>query len=69
MRVTGIDTNVLLSFRLKREPGYKKAANLFEKCLEGKGKIYTPLPVLLETEWVLRYYYKEPKEKIVQFFE
>lgn len=66
---TGIDTNVLLIFRLKRNPGFKIVQTLFEKCLEGKSKIYFPLPALLETEWVLRSFYKEPKEKTIQFFE
>lgn len=66
---TGIDTNVLLTFLLKREPGFKVVKKLFEACLEGKTKIYLPLPALLETEWVLRSFYKQPKEKIVQFFE
>jgi predicted nucleic-acid-binding protein len=67
MTTIGIDTNTLLTLRLKREPDFTKVKTLFEKCIEGKIKIYVPLPVILENEWVLRSFYKQPKEKIIQF--
>lgn len=69
MKPIGIDTNALITFRLKREPEFKQVKNLIEKCLLGKIKVYIPLPVLLEIEWVLRSFYNEPKEKIIKFFE
>jgi len=69
VKTIGIDTNVLLTLRLHREPYFRKAKETFEKCLEGKIKIYLPLPALLEIEWVLRSFYKQPKEKITQFID
>lgn len=69
MKTIAIDTNVILTFRLKREPGFKKTEKLFKDCLDGKLKILLTNTTLLETEWVLRSVYKEPKAKIVKFFE
>lgn len=69
MTIIGIDTNVLITYRLKRNPGFDIAFSLFEDCLEGKSQAYLPLPALLETEWVLRSFYKQPKEEVIQFFE
>lgn len=69
MKTIGIDTNVLLTLRLRREPYFKKAKELLEACLDGKIKIYLPLPALLEIEWVLRSYYKQPKEGVIQFLD
>ena len=69
MRTIGIDTNVLLTYRLKREPYFTKALSTFERCLEGKIKVYLPEVVILETEWVLRSFYKQTKEQIIAFFE
>lgn len=69
MKTVGIDTNVLLTLRLHREPYFKKAKDLLERCLDGKIKIYLPFPALLEIEWVLRSFYKQPKEKVTQFFD
>lgn len=69
MRTIGIDTNVLLTYRLKRQPYFTKALTAFENCLEGKIKIYLPEIVILETEWVLRSFYKQSKEQITSFFE
>lgn len=69
MRTIGLDTNAILCYRLERDPGYQKVRQLFEQCLAGKLRIYIPLPVLLEIEWVLRSYYEQPKEKVVSFFE
>lgn len=69
MKTIGIDTNVLLTFRLERKPHFPKVKRLFERCLQGKVNIYVPTPVILEMEWVLRSFYKEPKERIILFFE
>ena len=69
MRTIGIDTNVLLTYRLKRQPYFTKALSVFKNCLEGKTKIYLPEVVILETEWVLRSFYKQSKEQITSFFE
>lgn len=69
MRTIGINTNVLLTYRLKRQPYFAKALSIFEECLEGKIKIYLPEVVIFETEWVLRSFYKQIKEQIIAFFE
>ena len=67
MKTIGLDTSTLLDFRLKRKVRLAEIKNLLQKCLDGKVKIYVPLPVLLETEWVLRSFYKHDKSKIVYF--
>ena len=57
--------NVLVRFLTADDPAqFRRARKIIEA-----GAVFVPKTVLLETEWVLRYYYKEPKEKIVQFFE
>lgn len=69
MRTVGLDTNALLAFRLQREPLSNEVKKLFQHSLENKTKIYLPIPVILEVEWVLRSYYKQGKEVILPFFE
>lgn len=69
MRTIGIDANVLLTYRLRRQPYFTKALSTFERCLEGKVRIYLPEVVIFETEWVLRSFYKQTKEQIIAFFE
>lgn len=69
MKTIAIDTNVLLDFQRGRIPGFNKVRQLFEDCLDGKVQIFIPQIVFAELEWVLRSYYKEPKEKIIEFFE
>ncbi len=69
MKTTAIDTNVLLDFALKRKPRYKSVSDLFQDCTNLKVRIYISLAIFLEAEWVLRSYYKQPKEIITSFFE
>ena len=69
MKTIGIDTNVLLTLRLQREPQFKQVKKLFELCLDGKQKIFLPVVVLLEVEWVMRSVYKQSKEQVIEFFE
>lgn len=69
MKTIGFDTNVLITLKLQRQPNYRIAKSTLQNCVEGKIKIFIPIPAFLETEWVLRSYYKEPKEKIVEYFE
>lgn len=42
---------------------------LFNDCINGKIQIFIPQIVFPEIEWVLRSFYKQPKEGIVNFFE
>lgn len=69
MKIIGIDTNVLLSVRLQRGSQSKKAQSLFEDCLKSKLQIFIPDIIIVETEWVMRSYYKESKGKIIEFLE
>lgn len=69
MKTVGFDTNVLVTLKIGRQPGFSKAKTCLEDCIKGEIKIFIPLPAFLETEWVLRSFYKQPKEKIVEFFE
>jgi len=69
VKTLGTDTNVLITLKLHRQPGFNKARSCLENCLDGKIKLFIPSPAFLETEWVLRSYYEYPKEKIVEYFE
>ncbi len=69
MKILGIDTNVLITLKLHRQPGFNKAKSYLQNCLDGKIKIFIPLPAFLETEWVLRSYYEYPKGGITEYFE
>jgi len=69
VKTIGVDTNVLITLKLHRQPGFNKAKSYLQNCLDGKVKLFIPLPAILETEWVLRSYYEYPKEKITEYFE
>ena len=69
MEIIAIDTNVLVTLRLKRKPGLKEIQTIFKQCHEGKLTIFIPDIVFPETEWVLRSTYKQPKENILTFLE
>lgn len=68
-KIVAVDTNVLLDYRLKRNPGFNKVHSLLEDCLEGRTRIFIPNIVFPELEWVLRSFYKQPKGLIVKFLE
>lgn len=68
-KIVAVDTNVLLDYRLKRNPGFNKVRPLIENCLEGRIQIFIPNIVFPELEWVLRSFYKQPKELILKFLE
>jgi len=69
VKIIGFDTNVLIALKTKRETSYNQSKILLEDCLKGKIKLFVPIPVILETEWVLRSYYKQPKVKIIEFLD
>lgn len=69
MRKIAIDTNCLLTARLERSYGLSQVKKLFSDCLEGKIELILPETVILETEWVLRSYYKQDKDEIINYLE
>lgn len=69
MKIVAIDTNVLLDFKLKRHPRFNQVKKIFEDCVNGKIQIFIPQVVFPEIEWVLRSFYKQPKEDMIKFFE
>ena len=69
MKIVAIDTNVLLDFKLKRHPRFNEVKKLFADCANGKIQIFIPQVVFPEVEWVLRSFYKEQKENVVDFFQ
>jgi predicted nucleic acid-binding protein len=69
MEIIAIDTNVVLGYLLGRPSQFEKAKILFEKCRLGEISLLIPFPVFLETEWVLRSYYKLSKSEILGFFK
>lgn len=68
-KIVAVDTNLLLDFRLSREPGFEVAQEIFKDCSEGKLQIYIPEIVFAELEWVLRSVYKQSKLSIIEFLE
>lgn len=68
-KILAIDTNVIVTYRLKRGKEFKQILQLFRDCLQGKIYLYIPLPAILEAEWVLRSFYKQSKEQIISFLE
>lgn len=62
----GIDTNVLVRFLTKDEPGqYERARRIIRRGASDPDGIYINQLVLLETEWVLRSAYGLSKAEIV----
>lgn len=60
-----VDTNVIVRLLTADEPAqHKKAKSLF-----ARERIFIPLTVVLECEWVFRYAYKFGAEEIVDAFE
>lgn len=68
-KIVAVDTNVLLDYRLKRKPTFNRVQLLMEDCLNSKFQIFIPNIVFPELEWVLRSFYKQPKELIIKFLE
>ncbi|MBI5785389.1 MAG: type II toxin-antitoxin system VapC family toxin [Rhodocyclales bacterium] len=62
----GIDTNVLVRFLTRDEPGqYERARRIIRQGASDPDGIYINQLVLLETEWVLRSAYGLSKAEIV----
>ena len=59
----------MLDYRLKRNPGFNEVQSLIENCLSGKIQIFIPNIVFPELEWVLKSFFKQPKELIIKFLE
>src|SRR5450631_1966081 len=65
----GIDTNVLLRYLLRDdEAPFQKARRLILREIESGEPVLINLLVLLETEWVLRSRYSQPKAQILSAF-
>lgn len=69
IKTVAVDTNTLLDYCLKRQPGFEEIQQLIEDCLNKKSKIFIPDIVFPEVEWVLRSFYKQPKDFIISFLE
>ncbi len=69
IKTVAVDTNALLDYRLKRQPGFERIRQLFKDCLNKKSRILIPDIVFPEVEWVLRSFYKQPKDLILNFLE
>ena len=62
----GIDTNVLVRYLVRDdEAQFKKASRLIKREIGAGEAVFVSLPVLLETEWVLRSRYGLKKAEIV----
>lgn len=62
----GLDTNVLVRFLVKDDPGqYSRARRLIRDEVRGGGTVFLSHLVLLETEWVLRSRYGYSKDDIM----
>ncbi len=62
----GLDTNVLVRFLLRDDARqFERARQLIERESAAGQPVLISLPVLVETEWLLRSRYGVPKEEIV----
>jgi predicted nucleic-acid-binding protein len=62
----GIDTNVLVRYLVKDDPAqFARAYRLIRREAASGEPVLVSLPVLLETEWVLRSRYQLPKAEVV----
>ncbi|MEP6701884.1 MAG: type II toxin-antitoxin system VapC family toxin [Betaproteobacteria bacterium] len=65
----GIDTNVLVRFLVRDdEAQFEKARRLIKREIGAGESVFVSLPVLLETEWVLRSRYGARKTEIIGAF-
>jgi predicted nucleic-acid-binding protein len=63
----GLDTDILTGFLVRDDPKrFERARRLLEQAVERRMPMLISLPVLLETEWVLRNRYELSKEEIVR---
>lgn len=63
----GIDTNVLVRYVIRDdEAQFEKASRLITREISAGEAVFVSLPVLLETEWVLRSRYNLRKAEIVE---
>ena len=62
----GLDTNVLVRYLVRDdEAQFEKASRLIKREIGVGEAVFVSLPVLLETEWVLRSRYSFKKAEIV----
>ena len=65
----GLDTNVLVRLLIEDDPAQtRRARNLVDAAVVAGEMVLVSLPVLLETEWVLRSRYEMPPETILGLF-
>jgi predicted nucleic-acid-binding protein len=65
----GLDTNVLVRLLIEDDPAQtRRARNLVDAAVAAEEMVLVSLPVLLETEWVLRSRYEMPPESILGLF-
>lgn len=65
----GIDTNVLVRYLVRDdEVQFEKASRLIKREIAAGEPVFVSLPVLLETEWVLRSRYSLKKAEILEAF-
>src|SRR5215475_12863654 len=65
----GLDTNVLIRPLIEDDAAQtRRARNLVDAAVEAEEAVLISLPVLLETEWVLRSRYQLQPEAILSLF-
>jgi predicted nucleic-acid-binding protein len=65
----GLDTNVLVRLLIEDDAAQtRRARSLVDAAVEQEEVVLVSLPVLLETEWVLRSRYEIPPEAILGLF-
>jgi predicted nucleic-acid-binding protein len=65
----GLDTNVLVRLLIEDDATQtRRARKLVDAAVAGQEAVLVSLPVLLETEWVLRSRYELPREAILGLF-
>ncbi|MCL4390269.1 MAG: PIN domain-containing protein [Patescibacteria group bacterium] len=64
------DTNIFVRYYLKDDEKLSPLAQkIIQNCLNGKYSLVICAVTLLETVWILGSFYKQPKDKLVNFLE
>jgi len=65
-----LDTNVFIRYLALDDPAQsRRATAVIEETLASGEGVFIPVIVLCETVWVLRGYYKLPKQRIIQVLD
>jgi len=66
--MAALDTNVLVRYLISDDKKQFKIAKEFIESNASEGKLFVPISVVIELEWVLRSLYDQDKDTMLQLF-